>query len=164
MHANVSNLSLVQRCHSCPAEWEHGSGYWPPRSTIAVVSAFAESYDPGYARIRRHTASILATRIKQLGCNLRREVGFEGHMVAIVHGLQFPSAREVLIEFGWIIFNVTESLYGRYANMPGVNTSLTLPSSAKKLYARFDGWATLYKFFAWTLVQYDMVHLMTHCP
>ena len=158
-------MPLVQRCHTCAAEWDLPIGA-PAASRFAVVTAFAESYEPGYARIRRHTPSILFTRAQQLGCNLRHVVGYRGDMVAIVHGLRHSSTssnsstHDQLAASGWIVYNVTESLHGRYANLPGRNTSLTLPTPASKLYARFDGWATLYKFYAWTLLQYEQILFM----
>jgi hypothetical protein len=105
-----------------------------------------------------HTERQITALVHKLGCQLAA-VGYAGPKVLIAHGAYQPAYLAMLGQQGWSLHNATVDLHAIYTTVPGrPRPPLQLPPrKASNVQPRLDGFATLYKLYAWTLVRYEMV-------
>lgn len=105
-----------------------------------------------------HTERQITALVHKLGCQLAN-VGYAGPKVLIAHGVYQPAYLAMLGQQGWLLHNATADLHAIYTTVPGrPRPPLQLPPrKASNVQPRLDGWATLYKLYAWTLGGYEMV-------
>lgn len=131
------------------------------RAPYAVVSTVvSRACDPAKERICRahHTPRKIAALAYKMGCQLRAHA-YTGPKVLLMHGEYDEDSMAMLHAQGWDLRNLTRDLRPLFRTLPGQPTPLLQlpPRKPKIVQPRNDGWATLYKLFAWTLVEYDMV-------
>jgi len=107
---------------------------------------------------RHHTLIKITALTHKLGCQLAQH-GYTGPKVVIAHGEYDGTSLAMLRGQGWRIHNVTQDLQPHWHTLPGQPVpQLQLPPRKPGIVQpRNDGWATLYKLFAWTLTEYDLV-------
>ena len=138
-------------------------------SDFAVATAFALNGEKQFnSQSAVHPASLGLRLLDRLGCVLRGPLDYQGPFVAIMHGL---TERDVFSgEMGKLrrqylrlhVLNVTDDLQRRFRVVMRAHNksqSLMLPVYVKPQERR-DGWATVLKLFAWSLVQYRMLLLV----
>jgi hypothetical protein len=105
-----------------------------------------------------HTQTKIAALAYKLGCQLSN-VGYTGPKVMLTHGAYDAPSLRMLHEQGWIFHNASIDLHPLFTTLPDKpRPALQIPPRrASIVQGRNDGWATLYKLFAWSLTEYDLV-------
>ncbi|KAG8463239.1 hypothetical protein KFE25_011236 [Diacronema lutheri] len=132
----------------------------PPRFAV-VTTVVSRPCDLAVDRICRahHTQTKIAALAYKLGCQLSN-VGYAGPKAILMHGVYAPSSMAMLAAQGWRVHNVTADLRALFpAGVPGrARPALQIPPRrAGVVQPRNDGWATLYKLYAWSLVEFELV-------
>ena len=121
----------------------------------AIAVTVVHSTDLGF-RGSTHSAQHLRRALSRLGCNLR-SVGYRGDLVALLHGDRLSDRRDehsaALEHQKWIYHEHLDNFSGWLAPERVQQAPSRLPLGARpdKVQRRRDGWATLYKLFAWRL-------------
>ncbi|KAJ1626345.1 hypothetical protein T492DRAFT_1033061 [Pavlovales sp. CCMP2436] len=143
-------LYLASRAPAAPA----------PGSYAIVSTVVSRPCDVALERDCRahHTELRIAALAWKLGCQLA-SVGYAGPKVLIMHGNYSPGSTGMLSAQGWRLYNVTQDLHALYTTVHGRPAPpLQLPpKKSSTVQPRNDGWATLYKLYAWSLADFELV-------